>query len=335
MATEVLNNKTDCDTRETVRRAFYKNRIKKDNIKLELDEKSHQEERRKLLLEYQKKYRNEAFNIARGIFQEIYFSELKNEESMDVEECSSQSRCPQRYKKKNRMMLSEWMIDVPQDFSESWFMVPCPVGKRTRLVSGRGITKAYSRTGLLCNTFPSALPGGNSDADMRHSAIVDCIWVKNQQVYYILDVLYWGILPFTNCEAEFRLYWINNKIRETKDFEESDADTNKYPILSLQNINCNSDLSSALTQLDLELNCIDGFLFYHRNAHYNFGYTPLVTWLKPFMLSEVLGIFAPSPLDEKPDDYLNFEHYMENINAKKSNNKKRIVKNFMEIEYVA
>lgn len=56
MATEVLNNKTDCDTRETVRRAFYKNRIKKDNIKLELDEKSHQEERRKLLLEYQKKY---------------------------------------------------------------------------------------------------------------------------------------------------------------------------------------------------------------------------------------------------------------------------------------
>lgn len=56
MATEVLNNKTDCDTRETIRRGFYKNRIKKDNIKLELDEKSHQEERRKLLLEYQRKY---------------------------------------------------------------------------------------------------------------------------------------------------------------------------------------------------------------------------------------------------------------------------------------
>lgn len=62
---------------------------------------------------------------------------------MDVEECSSQSRCPQRYKKKNRMMLSEWMIDVPQDFSESWFMVPCPVGKRTRLVSGRVLIFIY------------------------------------------------------------------------------------------------------------------------------------------------------------------------------------------------
>lgn len=56
MATEVLNNKTDCDTKEVVRRTFYKNRIKKDNIKLELDENSHQEERRQLLLKHQKEY---------------------------------------------------------------------------------------------------------------------------------------------------------------------------------------------------------------------------------------------------------------------------------------
>lgn len=56
---------------------------------------------------------------------------------------------------------------------------------------------------MLCNTFPSALPGGNSDADMHHSAIVDCIWVKDQQIYYILDVLYWCQLPFTFCEVMY------------------------------------------------------------------------------------------------------------------------------------
>ncbi|XP_072752520.1 snurportin-1 [Anoplolepis gracilipes] len=334
MATEVLNNKSDSDTRESIRRMFYKNPIKKDNIKLEFNKTSHQEKRRRLLLEYQRKHRDEAVNAARGLFKEIYFSEFQNEETMDVEEYSTKSKCLQKYKKKNRMMLSEWMSDVPQDFSENWIMVPCPIGKRTRLVSGRGITKAYSRRGVLCNTFPSALPGGNSNADMRHSAIVDCIWVKNQQVYYICDVLYWCILPFTNCEAVFRLYWINNKIHEIEEFKECDSDANKFRILPLQNIDCNSDLSSALAQLDLELNCIDGFLFYHRNAQYNFGYTPLVTWLKPFMLSEVLGIFVPSPFDEKPDDYINFEHYIHK-NTKSSSNKKQIVKNFMEIEYVA
>lgn len=46
----------DCDAREAARRQFYKKRIKKDNIKLEIDDSTPQEERRKVLLEYQKKY---------------------------------------------------------------------------------------------------------------------------------------------------------------------------------------------------------------------------------------------------------------------------------------
>lgn len=32
-------------------------------------------------------------------------------------------------------MLSEWMLEVPQDFAEKWIMVPCPVGKRALLVA--------------------------------------------------------------------------------------------------------------------------------------------------------------------------------------------------------
>lgn len=55
---------------------------------------------------------------------------------MDVEELrSSQFSYPERPKKFNRIMLSEWMLNVPQDFSENWIMVPCPIGKRTRIIS--------------------------------------------------------------------------------------------------------------------------------------------------------------------------------------------------------
>lgn len=86
------------------------------------------------------RHRDEAFNAARGIFQELYFSELEN---MDVEEYPSESKYPQKYKKMNRMMLSEWMLDVPQDFSESWIMVPCPIGNRTRIVSRYVMTSTY------------------------------------------------------------------------------------------------------------------------------------------------------------------------------------------------
>jgi len=82
------------------------------------------------------RHRDEALNIARGILQDTYFSELEDENSMDVEEYSSPSKLQYR-SKINRMMMSEWMLDVPQDLSENWIMVPCPVGKRTRLVSGR------------------------------------------------------------------------------------------------------------------------------------------------------------------------------------------------------
>jgi len=54
---EILNkyHKNDFMTREEARRVFYKTRISKDNIQLELNEERSQEERRRLLLEFQKK----------------------------------------------------------------------------------------------------------------------------------------------------------------------------------------------------------------------------------------------------------------------------------------
>lgn len=80
-----------------------------------------------------------------------------------------------------------------------------------------------------------------------------------------------------------------------------------------------------MTNLDNELHPLDGLLFYHRKALYSFGCTPLVTWLKPFMLSEVLGISVPSPLDEKPDSYVSFEDHTQNVKTKKDQDTKKIV----------
>ena len=44
---------------------------------------------------------------------------------------------------------------------------------------------------------------------------------------------------------------------------------------------------------------IDGLLFYHKRTHYVPGSTPLVGWLKPYMLPEMLGIPVPSHLSKK------------------------------------
>lgn len=47
---------------------------------------------------------------------------------------------------------------------------------------------------------------------------------------------------------------------------------------------------------------MDGLLFYHRQTHYTPGSTPLVGWLRPYMVSDILGIEVPvGPLTDKPE----------------------------------
>lgn len=47
---------------------------------------------------------------------------------------------------------------------------------------------------------------------------------------------------------------------------------------------------------------VDGLLFYHGQTHYTPGSTPLVGWLRPYMVSDILGIEVPiGLLTTKPE----------------------------------
>lgn len=47
---------------------------------------------------------------------------------------------------------------------------------------------------------------------------------------------------------------------------------------------------------------VDGLLFYHRQTHYTPGSTPLVGWLRPYMVSDILAMEVPAgPLTAKPE----------------------------------
>lgn len=49
---------------------------------------------------------------------------------------------------------------------------------------------------------------------------------------------------------------------------------------------------------------VDGILFFHRAATYVHSRTPLVTWLNPFMLPDILKMdVAPNYFNEKPPQY--------------------------------
>lgn len=63
---------------------------------------------------------------------------------------------------------------------------------------------------------------------------------------------------------------------------------------------------------------VDGILFFHKRTHYNFGSTPLVVWLKPYMLLEILGIeVSETLLAERPDNYSNYAAHLEHVAEEK------------------
>ena len=70
---------------------------------------------------------------------------------------------------------------------------------------------------------------------------------------------------------------------------------------------------------------VDGVLFYHKEAHYSPGYTPLVGWLKAYMLPEVLSIPMPKWIvDTAPSDYVDAKQTIEHSNKNEIERKNRL-----------
>ncbi|XP_054858617.1 snurportin-1 [Eublepharis macularius] len=283
-----------------------------------------QGERRRRLLELQKTKRLDYVNHARRLAEDDWTGMEEEEEEgadEDVEdmEVEERKKLPKRYA--NQLMLSEWLIDVPPDLAEEWILVVCPVGKRTLIVASRGSTAAYTKSGFCVNRFPSLLPGGNrrSSSTEKVYTILDCIYNEAQQTYYVLDVMCWRGHPVYDCQTDFRFYWFRSKMEEEGDLEEKSR-LNPFRFVGLQNYSCSTESLCEVLATDFPFE-VDGLLFYHKQAHYNPGSTPLVGWLRPYMVSDILGMSVPaSPLTTRPD-YAGHQ-LQEIINHKRSGKQK-------------
>ena len=59
---------------------------------------------------------------------------------------------------------------------------------------------------------------------------------------------------------------------------------------------------------------MDGLLFYHKKARYTFGATPLVVWLKPYMLPDILSLPIPPHLAAlTPPSYISFTAHADKV----------------------
>ncbi|XP_063201617.1 snurportin-1 isoform X2 [Chroicocephalus ridibundus] len=237
-----------------------------------------QAERRQRLLRLQRERRLDYVNHARRLAEDDWAGvESEGEEEKDEEEeemdVDAVKKLPKRYA--NQLMLSEWLVDVPLDLEQEWVVVVCPVGKRALVVASRGTTAAYTKSGFCVNRFPSLLPGGNrhNSTSEKVYSILDCIYNEVKQTYYILDVMCWRGHPVYDCQTDFRFFWLFSKIQEEEGLGEKSR-----------------------------INPVDGLLFYHKQTHYTPGSTPLVGWLRPYMVPEILGLTVPATaLTAKPD----------------------------------
>lgn len=271
--------------------------------------------RRREMLDRQKKNRDDLVNHARALAMGDIEDDVDDEED-DVEEMDTTGEIRERRLRRTyskQLMLSEWLVEVPEDLEKNWLLLLCPEGRRNLVVASNGQTKVYSKSGKQVKSFPSHLPGGNrSQRNARQKyTLLDCIFSDANGIFYILDMMCWDGYQYYDCDTEFRLTWVQQKFVENKDLINRSR-INPYSFLPLPVYQCNKEgISEALNSPMPFQERLDGLLFYHRHVHYMPGKTPLVAWLKGYMVPELLNIQVSDELHEQtPSDYPGMKSYL-------------------------
>lgn len=214
------------------------------------------------------------------------------------------------------LSLSEWLRERPEQLSD-WSLVPCPKGQRCMVVACNGRTEMFNKAGRWQLRFRSALPG---DGGGRHVlTILDCVFAKHLNTFYVLDALAFGNQDLLECEAQFRFFWLRSKFEE---FELGDTirgkNDKRFVLLAQHDFENTISVSVALQRYPYwpdNVPELDGFLFYHKEANYTCGTTPLIGWLFPFMVPELLE-YKVSEEYLKPLNFVNNQQFIDEFDAK-------------------
>lgn len=237
------------------------------------------------------------------------------EESNDETEQQKQNKSQRKQRRKRggsnnanktqhyRVQQSEWLRYVPENLCD-WLLVPCPVGKRCLVIATQGRTKVYSQAGKIIMQLRTLLPG---DGHMPKSrSILDCVYVEEMETFYVLDAISFGQQQLLDCEASFRFFWLRSRFDEHDELSQCSKRNEKpFKLLEYYDFENSTAVGEVLQRHPLwEANQpkLDGMLFYHKEASYTCGTTPLVCWLFAYMLPDVLNLPVHSAY-VAPDDY--------------------------------
>jgi len=180
---------------------------------------------------------------------------------------------------KGALMQSEWLVDIPENFGD-WLVKVCPVGRRRLLHAAFGETCLYNGRGQRTHKSFSGLPGGFYGSS-HCETLLDGIICSETWTFYVLDILTWDNYTIKDCDLEFRNFWLNQKMES---FSQKKGGLRIVLAPSFELTEINSALEKRLVETfptESIVPLVDGFMFYHKEAEYQEGTTPLVGWLKP------------------------------------------------------
>ncbi|CAL4094252.1 unnamed protein product, partial [Meganyctiphanes norvegica] len=272
---------------------------------------SSQTERRRQILEARKCKRYDLLNHLRNIETSTGDDQDESDQSMDMEEERAVYYRPKKYR--NFLMLSEWLVDVPEDFAISYLALPCPVGKRSLIVASGGRTIAYAKNGRHVDQFPSSLPGGCRGSGRGGYTMLDCIWSQFNNTYYILDMIFWFNQPLMESDTDFRFEWLKSRVDEECEGISVATKYNQRKFVRVPFYDCSKETLTKLLANGMPYEAsLDGILFYHKGTHYTHGTTPLVGWLKAYMMPEILNVPVESHYNqERPVKYVNLPGHIQ------------------------
>lgn len=117
----------------------------------------------------------------------------------------------------------------------------------------------------------------------------------------MLDIMSWRSHPVYDSDVDFRTFWLHSKLDEVPETRHVSS-TNPCQFIRMDKYPCTEgSIRDALAaEHDFVL---DGMLFYHREGHYHAGETPIVSWLTPGLVGDVLGlrdVTIPSAVAPEP-----------------------------------
>ncbi|KAF8364428.1 hypothetical protein PRIPAC_91351, partial [Pristionchus pacificus] len=253
---------------------------------------SHQYKNAAKASEQQARRRNEALDRIRSAREDKFDRYRQIAEMEDEGESVSSEEARRLYD--GALMTSEWLIDIPEELTQSWISVMIPTGKRALVIANRGVTKVYNKGGRLLRSLDSRLPGGQKGGQGKakgHSCMLDCIVNLEKLQFFVLDVIQWNDMTFYESPFDLRRFYLNSRMEENMQLGHTHPKSRATFHLLPSCVATTEAIANMMsTSVDFPM---DGVLFYHPEVLYTPGQSPLVGWLKPWMLPEILNVPIP------------------------------------------